>query len=92
MALHIDFPDSPHTILDPELRWFPADETLRETGSGPKTPLMVEVDNDNTIKDIDALDVEIPILTPRAYREYKHLFLSMTLGLKSISPRPLTRY
>ena len=42
-------------------------------GSGPKTPLMVEVDNDNTMKDIDALDIEIPILTPRAYREYKHL-------------------
>ena len=42
-------------------------------GSGPKTPLMVEVDNDNTSKNIDSLDIEIPILTPRAYREYKHL-------------------
>ena len=42
-------------------------------GSGPKTPLMVEVDNDNTDKNIDSLDIEIPILTPRAYREYKHL-------------------
>ena len=42
-------------------------------GSGPKTPLVVEVDNDNTDKNIDALDIEIPILTPRAYREYKHL-------------------
>ena len=42
-------------------------------GSGPKTPLVVEVDNDNTNKNIDALDIEIPILTPRAYREYKHL-------------------
>ena len=29
MALHPDFPDSPHTILDPEIRWFPADEALR---------------------------------------------------------------
>ena len=42
-------------------------------GSGPKTPLVVEVDNDNTNKNIDALDIEIPILTPRAYREYKSL-------------------
>lgn len=31
MALHTDFPASPHVILDPEIRWFPADETLRET-------------------------------------------------------------
>jgi type III restriction enzyme len=26
MALHPDFPGSPHAILDPEIRWFPADE------------------------------------------------------------------
>nr|VFK00410.1 MAG: hypothetical protein BECKLFY1418A_GA0070994_11166 [Candidatus Kentron sp. LFY] len=31
MALHPDFPTSPHHILDPEVRWFPADEALRET-------------------------------------------------------------
>ena len=42
-------------------------------GSGPNTPLVVEVENDDTNKNIDALDIEIPILTPRAYREYKHL-------------------
>ena len=29
MALHPDFPDSLHVILDPE-RWFPAGETLRD--------------------------------------------------------------
>ena len=32
MALHPDFPDSPHAILAPELRWFTMDEALRETG------------------------------------------------------------
>ncbi len=42
-------------------------------GTGPKTPLVVEVDNENDKKDIDALDIEIPILTPRIYREYKNL-------------------
>jgi len=42
-------------------------------GTGPKTPLVVEVDRENTKKDIEALDIEIPILTPRAYREYKNL-------------------
>lgn len=42
-------------------------------GTQPKTPLVVEVDQENTKKDIDALDIEIPILTPRVYREYKNL-------------------
>jgi type III restriction enzyme len=31
MALHPNFPESPYTILDPAIRWFPADESLRET-------------------------------------------------------------
>ncbi|MCW9088127.1 MAG: DEAD/DEAH box helicase family protein [Gammaproteobacteria bacterium] len=42
-------------------------------GTKPKTPLVVEVDNDNEKKDIEALDIEIPVLTPRVYREYKNL-------------------
>ncbi|MDP1558004.1 MAG: DEAD/DEAH box helicase family protein [Nitrosomonas sp.] len=39
----------------------------------PKTPLVVEIDHDNERKDIEALDIEIPVLTPRVYREYKNL-------------------
>ena len=42
-------------------------------GTGPKTPLVVEVDQENEHKDLDALDIEIPVLTPRVYREYKNL-------------------
>jgi type III restriction enzyme len=42
-------------------------------GTQPKTPLVVEIDNENDKKDLDALDIEIPVLTPRAYREYKNL-------------------
>ena len=42
-------------------------------GTAPKTPLVVEIDRENEKKDIDALDIEIPILTPRVYREYKNL-------------------
>ena len=42
-------------------------------GTKPKTPIVIEVDNENTQKDIDALDIEIPVLTPRVYREYKNL-------------------
>jgi len=42
-------------------------------GTQAKTPLVVEVDNENVKKDIEALDIEIPVLTPRVYREYKNL-------------------
>lgn len=42
-------------------------------GTGPKAPLVVEIDKENEKKDIDALDIEIPVMTPRVYREYKNL-------------------
>jgi len=42
-------------------------------GTKPKTPLVVEIDRENPKKDLDALDIEIPVLTPRVYREYKNL-------------------
>jgi type III restriction enzyme len=42
-------------------------------GSAPKAPLVIEVDNENTKKDIELLDIEIPQMTPRIYREYKNL-------------------
>lgn len=42
-------------------------------GTQAKTPLVVEIDNENEKKDLEALDIEIPILTPRVYREYKNL-------------------
>jgi type III restriction enzyme len=42
-------------------------------GTGPKTPLMIEVDTENERKNLDALDISLPRLTPRVYREYKNL-------------------
>ena len=38
-----------------------------------KSPLVVEVDQENKKKNIDKLDIEIPVLTPRIFREYKNL-------------------
>ena len=29
MALHPNFPESPHEIIDPTVRWFPADNPYR---------------------------------------------------------------
>ncbi len=42
-------------------------------GTAPKAPIIIEVDRENTKKDLDQLDIEIPLLTPRIYREYKNL-------------------
>jgi len=42
-------------------------------GTVPKAPIIIEVDNENIKKDIDKLDIEIPVLSPRIYREYKQL-------------------
>jgi type III restriction enzyme len=42
-------------------------------GTEPKAPLIIEVDRTNRAKNLDKLDIEIPILTPRFIREYKNL-------------------
>ena len=42
-------------------------------GTAPKAPIIVEIDTNNPKKDIDILDIKIPILSPRTYREYKNL-------------------
>ncbi len=42
-------------------------------GAKPKSPIVVEVDNENTKKDLDALDISLPRLTPRIHRNYKDL-------------------
>jgi len=51
-------------------------EKRRMDRSGsPITPTVIEVDNQNVKKDIENLDIELPILTPRIQREYKNLNL-----------------
>jgi len=44
-------------------------------GSKGKSPVIVEVDKENPNKDLDALDIPIPQMSPRIYREYKNLEL-----------------
>jgi len=44
-------------------------------GSAPNAPIIIEIDNENVKKDIEKLDIEIPILTTRVFREYKNLNL-----------------
>jgi len=43
------------------------------SGTNDTGPILIEVDNDNPRKDLDELDIEIPLMTPRIFREYKNL-------------------
>ena len=58
----------------------------------PNGPMVIEVDNENTKKDVDKLDIEIPVLTPRIYREYKRLenLTLDTFGHKKIEYKKFT--
>lgn len=42
-------------------------------GTKPITPTVIEIDHNNPKKNIQKLDIELPILTPRIQREYKNL-------------------
>ena len=61
------------------------------TDTAANTPLVVEVDNQNVKKDIDALDIELPVLTARVYREYKQLS-SLDVGALGHSPVPYRQF
>ena len=41
MALHPEFPLSPYEVLDPEIRWFPAAEELRDAAQDKLIPPLV---------------------------------------------------
>lgn len=62
-------------------------------GAGRKDSLVVEVDTENTDKNLDALDIELPRLTRRFNREFKNLdaldpgtFGNPRLPLKPFTP------
>ncbi len=61
-------------------------------GTRPKSPIVVEVDTENKAKDISRLDIELPVLAPRIYREYKNLNDLNVVGLsqKKLPVKPFT--
>jgi type III restriction enzyme len=42
-------------------------------GTAAKVPMIVEIDNENEKKDIEKLDIQVPVLTARTARDYKRL-------------------
>ena len=49
-------------------------------GTPAIAPFIIEVDNNNNEKDIDRLDIRIPLLSPNLVREYKN-FNDLDLNL-----------
>jgi len=45
------------------------------TGTPPKAPMVVEIDKEDKTKDLEKLEIEIPVLSARIHREYKNLSL-----------------
>ena len=41
MVLHKNFPKSSHAIINPDIRWFPVDEALRELSYEKLLPPLV---------------------------------------------------
>ncbi len=49
------------------------EKRLMGSSSKPVSPMVIEVDKENEKKDIEKLDIEIPVMTARIQREYKNL-------------------
>ena len=56
-----------------------------------RNPIIVEIDNDNIKKDLDKLDIQIPVLTPRIHRDYKNLE-DINITSLNISPVSLKNF
>ncbi len=61
-------------------------------GSKPLAPAVVEIDKENIYKNIEELDIEIPVMTARIQREYKNIselnldkFTNKKLEIKTFS-------
>ena len=63
---------------------------MGDTGKS-RNPIIVEIDNENIKKDLDKLDIQIPVLTPRIHRDYKNLE-DINITSLNISPVSLKNF
>lgn len=61
------------------------------SGTEPTAPPVIGIDEDDKTKDIEKLDIEIPVLTPRIAREYKNLS-ELNLSNFEFKPVQLKQY
>lgn len=60
-------------------------------GSKGKNPIIIEVDRDHPDKDLDHLDIPIPILSPRFYKEFKRLD-QLDIDQMTFEPAPFRNF
>ena len=63
---------------------------MGETGKS-RNPIIVEIDSDNEKKDLDKLDIPIPVLSPRIHRDYKNLE-DIQVDAMNVAPVPLKQF
>ncbi|MFH1931342.1 MAG: DEAD/DEAH box helicase family protein [Pseudomonadota bacterium] len=63
---------------------------MGETGKS-RNPIIVEIDSDNEKKDLDKLDIPIPVLSPRIHRDYKNLE-DIQVDAMHTAPVPLKQF
>ncbi len=61
IALHPVFPADPHGILDPGIRWFPADEAFREKRADQLMPRLVSMGEPSGIKPMIDRTLKFPM-------------------------------
>lgn len=65
MALHPNFPDSPHEIIDPSVRWLPDNQTLRDTDCGKLlAPLVHKIREEIVFHDMVLIEIKPHIHYP----------------------------
>ncbi|SFV30238.1 DEAD/DEAH box helicase family protein [Thermoflavifilum thermophilum] len=65
---------------------------MGETGKS-RNPIIVEIDTDNEKKDLDKLDIPVPVLSPRIHRDYKNLEdIQVDKMAKDITPVALKQF
>lgn len=63
---------------------------MGETGKS-RNPIIVEIDSNNEKKDLDKLDIPIPVLSPRIHRDYKNLE-DIRVDFMHAEPVPLKQF
>jgi type III restriction enzyme len=69
-----------------EFSYRPMGETAKS-----RNPIIVEIDSDNDKKDLDKLDIPVPVLSPRIHRDYKNLE-DIQVDAMSITPVALKQF
>lgn len=67
------------------------EKKLMGTGSKPISPMVIEIDKENEKKDIEKLDIELPVMTARIQQEHMTFSNDLDVHLVMVSKHSLNR-